>query len=53
MLQLDALALAACLDRETLIDALDHAFRKPYSVPVRQQYQLQPAAEGQSGGRCS
>jgi alanine dehydrogenase len=50
MLQLDAVALAACLDRETLIDALDDAFRKPYSVPTRQQYQLQPTTKGQSGG---
>jgi alanine dehydrogenase len=50
MLQLDAAALAACLDREALIGALDNAFRKPHSVPVRQQYRLQPAAKGQSGG---
>jgi alanine dehydrogenase len=50
MLQLDAVALAACLDRETLIDALDNAFRKPYSVPTRQQYRLQPTSKGQSGG---
>lgn len=50
MLQLDAIALAACLDRKMLIDALDKAFREPYSAPTRQQYHLQPAAEGQKGG---
>jgi len=50
LLQLDSVALAACLDRKTLIDALDSAFRKPHSVPVRQQYQLPPAAQGRSGG---
>jgi ornithine cyclodeaminase len=50
MLQLDAAAIAACLDRGTLIDALGNAFRKPCSVPTRQQYQLQPAAKRQSGG---
>src|ERR1700722_886287 len=50
MLHIDKAALAACLDRKALIDALDDAFRKPYSVPLRQQYQLPPAAEGQNGG---
>jgi alanine dehydrogenase len=50
LLLLDAAALAACLNRPALIDALDRAFRKPYSVPTRRQYQLQPADQGQSGG---
>lgn len=50
MLELDAAALAPCLVRRTLIEALDRAFRKPYSVPTRQQYQLPPATSGQSEG---
>ncbi|HUE10683.1 MAG TPA: ornithine cyclodeaminase family protein [Steroidobacteraceae bacterium] len=50
MLQLDAAALAARLDRRSLIEALDAAFRKPCSVPTRQQYQLEPAQPGGSGG---
>jgi alanine dehydrogenase len=50
MLQLDAVALAACLDRATLIDELDNAFRRPFSVPTRQRYQLQPVSKGQNGG---
>jgi alanine dehydrogenase len=50
MLQLDAVALAACLDRATLIDELDNAFRRPFSVPTRQRYQLQPVSKGQTGG---
>ena len=40
MLQLDASALAACLDREALIDALDAAFRGSAVVPPRQQYAI-------------
>jgi alanine dehydrogenase len=35
MIQLDAPALAARLDRRTLVDALDAAFRKPHEVPAR------------------
>jgi alanine dehydrogenase len=50
MLQLDAAKLAACLDRQALIDALDDAFRKPYSVPLRQQYQIRGSSEARSGG---
>lgn len=50
MLELDAAALAARLDRRALIDALDGAFRKPCTVPTRQQYQLEPAAPGRRGG---
>lgn len=50
MLQLDAAALAARLDRRALIDALDDAFRKPCTAPVRQQYQLEPAPNSQRGG---
>lgn len=49
MLQLDATALAARLDRRALIEALDGAFRKSCSIPVRQQYQLAPAS-GRSAG---
>jgi alanine dehydrogenase len=40
MLQLDASALAACLDRDALIDALDAAFRVSVVVPPRQQYDI-------------
>jgi len=50
MLQLDAAALAARLDRRALIEALDAGFRKPCSIPVRQQYRVQPAVAGRSGG---
>lgn len=50
MLQLDAGALAARLDRRALIEALDGAFRKSCTVPMRQQYQLAPAAPGRSAG---
>ena len=50
MLQLDAAALAARLDRRALIEALDAGFRKPCSIPVRQQYRVEPAVAGQSGG---
>src|SRR6202046_2903138 len=47
MLQLDASALAACLDREALIDALDAAFRGSAVVPPRQQYAIkQTGARG-------
>src|ERR1700733_9842976 len=47
MLQLDASALAACLDREALIDALDAAFRAPAVAPPRRQYAIkQPGARG-------
>jgi len=50
MLQLDAAALAARLDRKALIDALDEAFRNPCSVPLRQRYQVAPAVQGQRNG---
>jgi alanine dehydrogenase len=50
MLELNAAALAARLDRRSLIAALDAAFREPCRVPVRQQYQLEPAQPGGSGG---
>ncbi len=49
MLQLDAAALAARLDRRALIDALDGAFRRPHSVPARRQYTVEPAIDGQAG----
>jgi alanine dehydrogenase len=50
MLELNAAALAARLDRRSLIEALDAAFGKPCTVPMRQQYQLEPAEPGGSGG---
>ncbi len=50
MLQLDAAALAARLDRQALIEALDGAFRTPCSVPVRERYQVASAVEGQRDG---
>ena len=50
MLQLDAAALAARLDRQALIDALDAAFRTPCSVPVRERYQLASPVQGQRDG---
>jgi alanine dehydrogenase len=55
MQQLDAAQVAARLDRRTLIDALDDAFRKPHQVPARQHYDVTPAHigpghAGQSGG---
>jgi alanine dehydrogenase len=50
MLQLDASALAACLDREALIDALDTAFRGSAMVPPRQQYAIPPMEGGARGG---
>ena len=50
MLQLDAAALAARLDRRALIEALDAAFRKGCSVPPRAHYQLHPSAPGTRGG---
>jgi ornithine cyclodeaminase len=49
-LQLDAPALAACLDREALIDALDAAFRGSAVVPARQQYAIEPIEPGARGG---
>src|SRR5277367_2766509 len=50
MLQLDAAALAARLDRRALIDALESAFRRPCAIPARQRYQLEPPIAGQKGG---
>ena len=50
MLELNAAALAARLDRRSLIEALDAAFRKPCTVPLRRQYQLESAQPGGSGG---
>jgi alanine dehydrogenase len=50
MQQLDAAHVAARLDRRTLIDALDAAFRKPHRVPERQHYHVEPAQAGGSGG---
>jgi alanine dehydrogenase len=50
MLQLDASALAACLDREALIDALDAAFRGSAVVPPRQQYAIKAMEAGARDG---
>ena len=50
MLQLDATAIAGRLDRRALIAALDAAFRRPCTVPVRQHYRVDAATSGASGG---
>jgi alanine dehydrogenase len=50
MLQLDAEALAARLDREALIEALDAAFRAPVSAPGRHRHMIEPAQPGARGG---
>ena len=50
MLQLEAPALAARLDRRALIDALDEAFRRPAVVPPRQHYTIEPPEPGGRAG---
>ena len=50
MLQLDAAALAARLDRPALIDALERAFRSAPVVPARQHYEVESANPGQRPG---
>jgi alanine dehydrogenase len=50
MLQLDAAALAARLDRRALIDALDEAFRTGCSAPPREQHHVEAPREGKGGG---
>jgi ornithine cyclodeaminase len=50
MLQLDASALAARLDRRALIDALDAAFRAPHVIPERLHYEVEAARPGERGG---
>jgi ornithine cyclodeaminase len=50
MLQLDADALAARLDRRALIDALEQAFRAPSVVPERLHYEIQSCNPGQRAG---
>jgi ornithine cyclodeaminase len=50
MQQLDAIQVAARLDRHTLIDALDAAFRQPHHVPERRQYHVDTARAGGSEG---
>ncbi len=50
MLQLDAAALAARLDRRALIDALDEAFRTGCSAPPREQHHVEAPREGKRGG---
>jgi ornithine cyclodeaminase len=44
MLHIDAAQVAERLDRRTLIDALDAAFRRPHEVPARHHHRV-----GQSG----
>jgi ornithine cyclodeaminase len=50
MQQLDATQVAARLDRRTLIDALDAAFRKPHRIPDRHHHRIEPTQTGGSGG---
>ncbi len=50
MLQLDSDALAARLDRRTLIDALEEAFRQPATVPERRHYDIPSGNPGQRSG---
>jgi ornithine cyclodeaminase len=50
MMQLDAGALAARLDRRALIDALEEAFRAPAVVPERRHYEIRSASPGQRAG---
>jgi ornithine cyclodeaminase len=50
MLQLDADALAARLDRRALIDALEQAFRTPAVVPDRQHYEIPSSNPAQRAG---
>jgi alanine dehydrogenase len=50
MRHMDPSQVAARLDRRTLIDALDAAFRKPHRVPERQHYHVEPARAGEVGG---
>jgi alanine dehydrogenase len=50
MIQLDAPALAARLDRGALIEALDAAFRKPHSVPGRMHCEVDAARPGGRAG---
>jgi ornithine cyclodeaminase len=50
MLQLDARALAARLDRAALIDALAAAFRAPVTAPERLKYAIEPAQGRARGG---
>jgi ornithine cyclodeaminase len=50
MLQLDAAALAARLDRRALIDALEDAFRGSSIVPERQHYEIESANPGHQPG---
>ena len=50
MLELNALQVAARVDRMTLIDALDAAFRRAHSVPDRVHYSIPATASGESGG---
>ena len=48
LLQLDASDVAARLDREALIDALDAAFRESVTVPARLQYAIPAPRPGRA-----
>lgn len=50
MLQLDAPALAARVDRSALIDALDAAFRRPHVVPERMHCRVETQVDGRRAG---
>jgi ornithine cyclodeaminase len=50
LIQLDASALAARLDRGRLIDALDAAFRSPHVVPGRMHCEIEAAVPGRRAG---
>lgn len=50
MLQLDAAALVARLDRRALIEALEEAFRTGCVAPPREQHHVQATREGTRGG---
>jgi alanine dehydrogenase len=50
MIQLDAPALAARLDRCVLVEALDAAFRKPHVVPGRMHCEVDAAQPGGGAG---
>lgn len=50
MIELDAAALAARLDRTSLVDALDAAFRQPYVAPERMRCEVEGARPGARSG---
>jgi alanine dehydrogenase len=50
MQHIDALQVAARLDRRALIEALDQAFRQSHEVPARQQHHVQSGRDDTSTG---